>query len=93
MLSRRLTPACKTDTRFRSLAAVSRDVEWVGGSKRGGHADRSRWQDWISIGQAGAEGLQFRDIEATSADHAVAMSAGEGTDSRIYVTDNGVPQH
>ncbi len=48
---------------------------------------------WISIGQAGAEGQQFRDIEATSADHAVAMSAGEGTDSRIYVTDNGVPQH
>lgn len=44
---------------------------------------------WASVGPPGTEDLQFRDIEATSARHAVILSIGEGTDSRIYVTDDG----
>ncbi len=48
----------------------------------GGHS-------WASVGPPGAGSLQFRDVEATSADHAVILSIGEGSDSRIYVTDDG----
>ena len=38
---------------------------------------------------AGASTLQFRDIQASSAQHAVAMAAGATTDSRLYETSNG----
>jgi len=33
--------------------------------------------------------LEFRDVEATSDRHAVILAAGAGSESRIYVTDDG----
>ena len=44
---------------------------------------------WVSVGPPDVSGLHFRDVEATSARHAVILSVGNGTDSRIYVTDDG----
>jgi len=43
---------------------------------------------WAFVGPPGTTALQFRDIEAFDADHAVILSIGVGTDSRIYVTDD-----
>jgi photosystem II stability/assembly factor-like uncharacterized protein len=77
--------------RFRGLSAVSAKVAWVAGTEGtvlrttdGGHG-------WQSVGPAAAatEGLQFRDIEAFDRDHAVALTIGNGDQSRVYVTANG----
>lgn len=77
--------------RFRGLSPVSRNVAWVSGSlgtvlrtTDGG----ATWDD-VSPQGLGTEELQFRDIEARDADHAVILSIGEDEDSRILVTDDG----
>jgi photosystem II stability/assembly factor-like uncharacterized protein len=74
---------------FRGLAPVSADVAWISGyagqvlrTTDGG----ATWRDVSPGGTAGA--LQFRDIAATSRNHAVVMSSGEGTASRLLVTDD-----
>lgn len=46
-------------------------------------------RSWIDASPAGASGLQFRDISAFDAKHAVAMAAGSGADSRLYSTADG----
>jgi len=86
-LSWDLTPTGSTE-RFRGLSAVSRKVAWVSGT--GGTVLRTTdaGATWASVGPPGTSALQFRDIEASSARHAVILSIGNGTDSRIYVTDD-----
>ncbi len=85
-----VTPTGTTE-QFRGLAPVSRDVAWVSGTHGtvlrttdGG----STWDD-VSPQGLGTGALQFRDIEAFDARHAVILSIGEGEDSRILVTDDG----
>jgi photosystem II stability/assembly factor-like uncharacterized protein len=75
--------------RFRGLAPVSAKVAWVAGSAGtvlrtvdGGHS-------WRSVGPPAAAALEFRDIEAFDADHAVALTIGEADASRVYTTANG----
>ncbi|MEW1954344.1 oxidoreductase [Terrabacter sp. NPDC080008] len=85
-----VTPTGTTE-RFRGLAPVSRDVAWVSGTNgtvlRTTDGGRS-WAD-VSPQGLGTDALQFRDIEAFDARHAVVLSIGEGGDSRILVTDDG----
>jgi photosystem II stability/assembly factor-like uncharacterized protein len=87
-VSWQVTPTGSTE-RFRGLSAVSSKVAWVSGT--GGTVLRTvdGGATWASVGPPGTSALQFRDIEATSAQHAVILSIGNGTDSRIYVTDDG----
>ncbi|KAI1210144.1 oxidoreductase [Annulohypoxylon truncatum] len=82
--------------RFRGLAPVSAKIAWVSGTNNtilhtvdGGHT-------WASVGPTLSATdtdtdtpLEFRDIEAWSADRAIALSIGAGTSSRIYATSNG----
>ncbi|MFI1992317.1 WD40/YVTN/BNR-like repeat-containing protein [Actinoplanes sp. NPDC020271] len=79
-----------TDTgssaRFRGLAAVSDSVAWVAGSAGTILRTVDGGRHWSSVGPADAAELQFRDIEAFDARHAVALTIGSGTDSRIYTT-------
>jgi photosystem II stability/assembly factor-like uncharacterized protein len=82
-----------TTAHFRGLSAVSSTTAWVSGyTPTTGVVLRTTdsgatWQD---VSPPGAAGLQFRDIEAFDADHAVTMSIGNNpTDFRIYVTANG----
>lgn len=83
------------DQSFRGLDAVSRRVAWVGGGSLtdGGAGKVYRTTDggrtWADVSPPGAEGLQFRDIEARSAREAVALTIGTGEDSRIYRTTDG----
>ncbi|HEY3504343.1 MAG TPA: oxidoreductase [Actinocatenispora sp.] len=74
---------------FRGLAAVSARVAWVAGA--GGVVLRTvdGGRRWADVSPADAAGLEFRDVEATDARHAVALAIGEGDASRIYVTDDG----
>jgi photosystem II stability/assembly factor-like uncharacterized protein len=78
-----------TEEHFRGLAAVSRKVAWLGGYDGVVLRTVNGGRTWINASPAGASALQFRDIEAFSATRAVAMAAGTGTDSRLYVTANG----
>jgi photosystem II stability/assembly factor-like uncharacterized protein len=78
-----------TQTHFRGLSVVSRNVAWLGGYNGVVLRTVDGGRSWINASPAGASALQFRDIEAFSATGAVAMAAGTGTDSRLYVTADG----
>ena len=64
-------------------------VVWASGG--GGAVIRSvdGGSTWSSVGPRRTPALQFRDIEASSADHAVVLSIGPGEDSRVYATADG----
>src|SRR5215207_6604478 len=83
------TPTGSED-QFRGLDAVSEQVAWVSGE----HGTILRTTDagatWDDVSPAGLDYVPaFRDIEAWDADHAVALSIGVGTDSRIFETVDG----
>ena len=82
-----------TTAHFRGLSAVSATTAWVSGyTPTDGVVLRttSGGATWQDVSPPGSAGLQFRDIEAFDADHAVAMSIGANpTDFRFYVTSNG----
>ena len=75
--------------RFRGLAPVSDKVAWVAGSAGTILRTVDGGKSWASVGPAGTAELQFRDIEAFDAEHAVALTIGEGEDSRLYTTSDG----
>jgi photosystem II stability/assembly factor-like uncharacterized protein len=78
-----------TTSHFRGLAPVSAKVAWVSGYAGLVLRTVDGGRSWIDASPANAATLQFRDISASDADHAVAMSAGSGTDSRLYATADG----
>src|SRR5215469_6382230 len=78
-----------TQTHFRGLAVVSRQVAWLGGYDGVVLRTVDGGRSWINASPAGASALQFRDIEAFSATRAVAMAAGTGTSSALYFTADG----
>lgn len=79
-------------TSLRGLSAVGPRTAWAGGTD--GHTgvvlrtvDGGR--SWRAVTPPNAAGLDFRDVEAFDADHAVALSAGNGTASALFVTADG----
>jgi photosystem II stability/assembly factor-like uncharacterized protein len=75
--------------RLRGLSAVSSTTAWASGSLGTVLRTTDRGATWQQVGPPGTQDLQFRDIEAFDADHAVILSIGPGSDSRIYVTADG----
>jgi photosystem II stability/assembly factor-like uncharacterized protein len=75
--------------RLRGLAAVSATVAWVAGSAGTILRTVDGGRTWRSVGPPAAAELQFRDIEAVDRNHAVALTIGEGEQSRVYVTADG----
>lgn len=75
--------------RLRGLDPVSGRVVWASGSEGTVLRSTDGGRSWGSVGPEGAEALEFRDIEASSARNAVILSIGEGGDSRVYRTTNG----
>jgi photosystem II stability/assembly factor-like uncharacterized protein len=81
-----------SEARLRGVSAVSASTAWTSGyTATDGVVFRTvdRGATWAQVGPPDSAGLQFRDIEAFDADHAVILSAGEGPNSRIYVTADG----
>lgn len=78
-----------TDAQFRGLSAVDGRVAWVSGT--GGTVLRTvdGGATWASVGPPDTSELQFRDIQAFDALHAVVLSIGNGDASRIYRTSDG----
>ncbi|KAK6193980.1 hypothetical protein LQW54_011909 [Pestalotiopsis sp. IQ-011] len=78
--------------RFRGLSPVSGDIAWVAGTNGTILRTLDAGRTWASVGPALAPAdaeLQFRDVEAWSADAAAALSIGEGNQSRVYTTRDG----
>jgi len=71
---------------LRGLSAVSSSVIWASGT----HGTYLRTLDggttWTAGHVVGAEALDFRDVQAFSADEAYLLAAGPGEQSRIYRT-------
>lgn len=74
---------------LRGVSAISAQIVWASGT----HGTYVRTLDggktWIPSQVPGAESLDFRDVEAFSADEAYLLAAGPGEQSRIYKTTNG----
>lgn len=81
--------AVAPEVSLRALAAVDDDTAWIGGT--GGTVARTTdaGATWVDVSPEGLERLDVRDLHAFTADHAVAMTAGSGTASRILVTKDG----
>ncbi len=76
--------------RLRGVSAVSASVAWASGSLGTVLRTVDAGQTWQQVGPPGTSSLQFRDIEAFDADHAVILSLGDNTDDfRVYVTSDG----
>src|SRR4051794_32517192 len=78
-----------SSSHFRGLAPVSRQIAWLGGYDGLVLRTVDGGRHWQDVSPAGAGSLQFRDVSAFDAWHAVALAAGGGTDARIYQTSDG----
>src|SRR5947207_15086311 len=78
-----------TTQRFFAVSPVNAAVVWA--SARGGTFARTLdgGSTWVSRQVAGAETMEFRDVEGGNANVAYLMSAGTGPDNRIYKTEDG----
>lgn len=81
--------ATGTDARFRGLAAVSRSTAWTAGTKGTVLRTTDGGASWWNVSPPGAEGLEFRDVEAFDGRRAVVLAIGEGEASRVLRTDDG----
>jgi len=79
--------------RLRGLSAVSKNTAWTSGYTATGDVvfrTLDRGATWQDVSPAGTPAtLQYRDIEAFDANHAVVLSAGTGPNSSIYRTADG----
>ena len=81
--------AIDTDADFRGLCVVSPKVAWVSGTRGTYGRTLDGGKTWTVGTVAGAEKLDFRDVEAFGETVAYLLSAGPGGDSRIYKTTDG----
>src|SRR2546430_2695431 len=78
-----------TTNRLQAISPVSPRVAWASGVGGTYVVTTDGGATWRAGVVPGAEGLQFRDVEGVSETDAYLMSAGRGTPSRIYKTDDG----
>lgn len=79
----------ETDASFRGLAVVNEKVIWASGTGGTFIKTVDGGKNWTVGKVAGAEKLDFRDIEAFDANTAYVLSIGNGDASRIYKTSDG----
>ncbi|KAK7757499.1 hypothetical protein SLS62_000514 [Diatrype stigma] len=81
-----------SEQQFRGLAPVSDAIAWASGTNGTVLRTTDGGRTWTSVGPVldpDPADLQFRDIQAWSADRAVMLSIGAGALSRIYHTRDG----
>jgi photosystem II stability/assembly factor-like uncharacterized protein len=77
---------------FRGVDAVSRSVVWAAGTNGAVLLTVDAGSTWKDVSPPQARNVYFRDIEATSARHAVLMSVSgveNEPSGRVWVTDDG----
>jgi len=77
-----------SDAQLRGLSVVSSKIAWASGTKGTVLLTVDSGKHWEKVGVAGAEGLDFRDIQAFDEKNAFVLSAGPGEQSRIYRTSD-----
>lgn len=75
--------------RLRGISAVDADVAWASGREGTVLRTTDGGRHWQALQIPGAGALDFRDVEAFDADHAVVLSIGPGAASRVYRTWDG----
>jgi len=86
----KLTPQTSgTTNRLQAISPVNSKVVWASGLGGTYAVTTDGGKTWTAHVVPGAEALQFRDVQAVSAREAYLLSAGVGTDSRIYKTVDG----
>src|SRR5262249_34728719 len=78
-----------TTFRLQAISPVDDKVVWASGLGGTYVVTTDGGKHWKANGVPGAEALQFRDVQGVSAKVAYLLSAGVGTDSRIYKTEDG----
>ena len=78
-----------TQVRLRGLSAVSDQLAWASGVKGTVIRTSDGGNTWTKVSVPGADALDFRDIQAFSADEAVVLAAGPGESSKLYRTVDG----
>ena len=78
-----------TANRLQAVSPVNSRVVWASGVAGTWVRTTDGGQTWQVGVVAGAESLQFRDVQGISEDVAYLLSAGTGMDSRIYKTEDG----
>jgi photosystem II stability/assembly factor-like uncharacterized protein len=73
---------------LRGLAVPSKDVIWASGTEGTWLLSTDAGAHWRSGRVPGAETLDFRDIAARDAQHALLLASGAGVKSRIYQTND-----
>ena len=79
----------KTDVPLRGISAVSGKVAWASGAKGTVLRTIDGGETWETLVIAGADSLDFRDIQAFDQNTAFVLSIGAGDQSRIYKTSDG----
>jgi photosystem II stability/assembly factor-like uncharacterized protein len=78
-----------TTNRLQAVSPVDEKVVWASGVAGTYAVTTDGGATWTSHVVPGAETLQFRDVQGVSAKVAYLLSAGVGSDSRIYKTEDG----
>ena len=78
-----------TTVRLRGVSAVSQSIAWASGDKGTYARTVDGGKTWSTGHVPGSEDLDFRDVDAFSADTAYLLAIGEGEKSRIYKTTDG----
>jgi photosystem II stability/assembly factor-like uncharacterized protein len=78
-----------TTADLRGLSAVSDLVAWASGTRGTFARTTDGGATWHAGTVAGAEALDFRDVDAFDAKTAYLLSIGKGDSSRIYKTTDG----
>ena len=79
----------RTDVQLRGISAVSAKVAWASGAKGTVLRTIDGGTTWETLVIAGADSLDFRDIQAFDQNTAFVLSIGPGDQSRIYKTSDG----
>jgi photosystem II stability/assembly factor-like uncharacterized protein len=74
------------NARLRGVSAVSDRIAWASGANGTVLRTTNGGDTWTRVAVPGAEALDFRDVDAFSADVAYILSIGNGEASRIYKT-------
>ena len=79
----------RTDVPLRGISAVSEKVAWASGARGTVLRTIDGGTTWETLVIAGADSLDFRDVQVFDQNTAFVLSIGQGDQSRIYKTSDG----
>ncbi len=83
------TQASGTEALLQAVSPVSPDVVWASGHEGVVLRSTNGGSGWAAVATPVGDSLQFRDVHGFSAGEAAVLTAGSGSDSRLYHTADG----